>query len=123
MLYPAILRHKTMTETTVLSLLSTLSRMDAETFCERWFDIDQLAPEVKERQKQERGYRAKCARVLSTVLKKPYRTVDSWGARFEGMPDDSKATLAYADALRVQLKAAPDELLDLFLEQRSNKES
>ncbi|MGB7440574.1 MAG: hypothetical protein WA919_05865 [Coleofasciculaceae cyanobacterium] len=109
-----------MTETTVLSLLSTLPRMDAETFCERWFDIDQLEPEQRERKKKERGYRAKCARVLSTVLKKPYRTVDSWGSRFEGMPEDSKATLAYADALRVQLKAAPDELLYLFLEQHKS---
>lgn len=127
MVHPATLRHKKMTETAVLSILSAFPRMKAETFCERWFGIDHLKPEEKERIKNERGYRAKCARVLTTVLKKPYRTVDSWGSRFEVMPEDCQATLAYADALRVQLKAAPDELLDLYLEQRSkeknNKES
>lgn len=123
MVYPATLRHKKMTETSVLTILSAFSRMNAETFCDRWFGIDQLEPEERERRKQERGYRAKCARVLSVVLKKPYKTVDSWGSRFETMPEDAQATLAYADALRVQLKAAPNELLDLFLEQRSRQEN
>jgi hypothetical protein len=97
--------------------------MNAETFCDRWFGIDQLELEERERVKQERGYRARCVRVLSSVLKKPQKTVGNWGSKFEGMPEDYRATLAYADALRIQLKAAPDELLDLFLEQRSSKEN
>ncbi len=97
--------------------------MDTETFCDRWFGLDELEPEEREQRKQERGYRARCVRILSAVLKKPEKTVGNWGSRFEGMPEDYQATLAYADALRVQLKAAPDELLDLFLEQRSRKET
>ena len=123
MVRPATLQRKKMTVTAVLSILSAFPRMDADTFCERWFGFDQLEPEEKERIKQERGYRAKCARVLSTVLKKPYGTVDSWGSRFDGMPEDCKATLVYADALRVQLKAAPEEFLDLFLEQQSRQKN
>ncbi len=123
MIATATLRHKKMTETAVLSILSAFPRMNAETFCDRWFGIDQLELEERERVKQERGYRARCVRVLSSVLKKPQKTVGNWGSKFEGMPEDYRATLAYADALRIQLKAAPDELLDLFLEQRSSKEN
>ena len=112
-----------MTQTAVLNILSAFPRMDAETFCERWFGLDQLQPEQREQRKQQRGYKAKCVRILSAVLKKPAKTISNWGSRFEGMPEDYQATLAYADALRVQLKAAPDELLDLFLEQRSRQEN
>jgi hypothetical protein len=119
----ATLRHRKMTQTNVLSILSAFHRMDAETFCDRWFGLDELEPEEREQKKQERGYRARSVRILSAVLKKPEKTISNWGSRFEGMPEDYRATLAYADALRVQLKAAPDELLDLFLEQRSRKET
>lgn len=119
----AALRRKKMTETAVLKILSALSSMDAETFCDRWFGLDQLEPEERERIKRERGYKARCVRILSSVLKKPEKTISNWGSRFEGMPEDYKVTLAYADALRVQLKASPDELLNLFLEQRSRQEN
>jgi hypothetical protein len=112
-----------MTQIAVLRILSAFPRMDADTFCDRWFGLDELKPEEKEQRKQERGYRAKCVRILSAVLKKPEKTVNNWGSRFEGMPEDYQATLAYADALRVQLKAAPHELLELFLEQRSRQEN
>jgi hypothetical protein len=122
MVHPAMLRRKKMTETTVLSILSAFPKMDAERFCERWFGLDELEPEQREQKKRERGYRAKCVRILSAVLKKPEKTVSNWGSQFEMMPEDVKATLTYADALRVQLKAAPDELLELFLEQRSSQE-
>lgn len=118
-----ILRRKKMTETAVLSILSAFPRMDAETFCERWFSLDRLDPDKREQIKQERGYRAKCVRILSAILKKPQKTVSNWGSRFEAMPEDYQPTLAYADALRIQLNAAPDELLELFLEQRSSKEN
>lgn len=123
MFVTATLRRKKMTETGMLSILSAVSRMDAENFCDRWFGLDEMEPEQRKQIKQERGYRARCVRVLSTVLKKPQKTVGNWGSKFEEMPTDYQATLAYADALRVQLKAAPDELLNLFLEQRLSKEN
>lgn len=122
MTHPAIPKHKKMTETAVLDVLRAFPRMDAETFCERWFGIDQLEAKEREQVKQERGYRARCVRVLSAVLKKPQKTVGNWGSKFEVMPEDYKVTLAYADALRVQLKAAPDELVSLYLEQRSHQQ-
>ncbi len=42
--------------------------MDTETFCDRWFGLDELEPEEREQRKQERGYRARCVRILSAVL-------------------------------------------------------
>lgn len=77
MVHPAMLRRKKMTETTVLSILSAFPKMDAETFCERWFGLDELEPEHREQKKRERGYRAKCVRILSAVLKKPEKTVSN----------------------------------------------
>ncbi|MDY6784395.1 MAG: hypothetical protein SW833_17910 [Cyanobacteriota bacterium] len=121
MLIQTTLRCKRISQTVVLNSLSALVRMDAETFCERWFEIDSLKPPQKEQIKQERGYRARCVRILCAVLKKPHKTVDSWGAKFEKMPDDARTILAYADALRVQLKATPDEFLELFIQQRSQE--
>jgi hypothetical protein len=119
----AALKRKKMTETGVLKILSAVLRMDAETFCDRWFGLDQLEPEEREQVKQERGYRARCVRILSAVLRKPEKTISNWGSRFEAMPEDYEVTLTYADALRVQLQASPDRLLSLFLERRSREEN
>lgn len=117
----AALRRKKMTEIEVLKILSAVSIMDAETFCDRWFGLDELEPEEKEQIKRERGYRARCVRILSAVLRKPEKTISNWGSRFEAMPEDYQVTLIYADALRVQLQASPDRLLSLFLERRSTE--
>ncbi len=122
MIVKAALRRKKMTEIGVLKILSAVSIMDAETFCDRWFGLDKLEPEEKEQIKRERGYRARCVRILSAVLRKPEKTISNWGSRFEAMPEDYQVTLIYADALRVQLQASPDRLLSLFLERRSTEE-
>ena len=123
MIVKAALRRKKMTEIGVLKILSAVSIMDAETFCDRWFGLDELEPEEKEQIKRERGYRARCVRILSAVLRKPEKTISNWGSRFEAMPEDYQVTLIYADALRVQLQASPERLLSLFLEGRSTEEN
>ncbi len=90
--------------------------MDADTFCERWFEIDNLTKEEREKAKKIWGYRAKCVRLLSAVLKKPTNTVDKWGSRFEKMPKDLESTLFYADSIRLQIQTMPQDLLELYLE-------
>ena len=42
--------------------------MDANTFCERWFEIDKLTNQEKEKAKKVWGYRAKCVRLLGAGL-------------------------------------------------------
>jgi hypothetical protein len=90
--------------------------MDANTFCERWFEIDKLTEQEKEKAKKVWGYRAKCVRLLSAVLKKPTNTVDKWGSRFEKMPKDMESTLFYVDSIRIQIKTMPQDILYLYLE-------
>ncbi len=90
--------------------------MDANTFCERWFEIDKLTKEEKEKVKKVWGYRAKCVRLLSAVLKKPTNTVDKWGSQFKKMPKDMESTLFYADSIRLLIKTMPQDLLSLYLE-------
>ncbi len=89
--------------------------MDANTFCERWFEIDKLTKFEKEKAKKVWGYRAKCVRLLSAVLKKPTNTVDKWGSRFEKMPKDLESSLFYADSIRLLIKTMPQDLLYLYL--------
>ena len=89
--------------------------MDANTFCERWFEIDNLTKEEREKAKKVWGYRAKCVRLLSAVLKKPTNTVDKWGSRFEKMPKDMESSLFYADSIRLLIKTMPQDLLHLYL--------
>lgn len=91
--------------------------MTADEFCDRWFGLDKLSLEEKEQVKGERGYQARCARLLATILKKPEKTVKNWGTRFENMPADYEVTLAFADAIRLQLVDTPETLLRLFVEQ------
>jgi len=93
--------------------------MKAEEFCDRWFELDKLPPDERDLERQARGHRARCVELLCEILKKGKTTVDKWGARFEQMPKDCEATLAYADAIRLQLNAAPEELLNLYVQQRS----
>ena len=92
--------------------------MDANTFCERWFDMDKLTEQSKEKAKNVRGYRAKCVRLLSAVLKKPTNTVDKWGSRFEKMPKDLESTLFYVDSIRLLIKTIPQDILSLYLERK-----
>ncbi len=110
--------RKTTIETAILETFKavTLVVMDAETFCDRWYSLDTFSTEEREEAKRQRGYRAKCKRLLAAVLHKPETTVDSWGADFERMPDDCKITLSYIDAFRMQLKSAPKEIVDAFIE-------
>jgi hypothetical protein len=90
--------------------------MDADIFCERWFEIDKLTEFEKEKAKKTWGYRAKCVRLLSAVLNKPTNTVDKWGSRFEKMPKDLESSLFYADSIRLLIKTMPQDLLYLYLE-------
>jgi hypothetical protein len=111
------LRHrKTIPEARLLDFLRLLIRMDAEEFCERWYGLDLLEPDSKEKAKQVRGYRAKCVRLLCTVLQKEERTVNNWGPQFERMPSDFKVTLAFVDAIRLQIANLPEDLVNLFME-------
>ena len=90
--------------------------MDADIFCERWFEIDKLTQREKEEAKKVWGHRAKCVRLLSAVLNKPTNTVDKWGSRFEKMPKDLESSLFYADSIRLLIKTMPQDLLYLYLE-------
>ncbi len=112
------LRQRRMNETTLRTVLRNLESMKAEEFCNRWFGLDHLSLEDREAVWQARGHRAKCVELLCEILKKGKTTVDKWGARFEQMPKDCEATLAYADAIRLQLNTAPEELLKLYIAQR-----
>lgn len=104
-----------------LKKLKELGWMDADTFCERWFGLDQLSDDQTEKAKNAWGYRAGCVRLLSAVLRKPEKTVGSWGARFEKMPKDLETTLAYADSIRQQIQASHPDLLKLYLEREKKK--
>lgn len=96
--------------------IGRLKNVTAEEFCEHWFGLHLLSEEERAVQKNERGYRAKCLRLLARVLGKPENTVDSWGKRFERMPQDLQVALRYANALRLHLMNTPDALLSLFVE-------
>lgn len=110
--------YRKMNEITLRMRLKEL-RMQAQDFCDRWFGLDDLPPEEREAERQVRGYRAKCVRLLAEVLQKKDSTVDKWGANFERMPPDHEPTLAYADALRLQMSATPESLMKLFLDRRN----
>lgn len=94
------------THVTVLSALQKLKRIDAWTFCDRWFGIDQLPSHEQEAARSKYGYRAQCVRVLATVLQLKEETVGSWGSQFERMPENPhQITLTYADVIRQQIQA------------------
>lgn len=96
--------------------------MDAETFCDRWHRLDQLSNEERSKARSKHGYRAKCVRLIAAVLRVEESTVNSWGARFERMPEHYQTSLAYADVIRQNLQASADtSLLDLFLDQQQNE--
>ena len=86
-------------------------KMDAWEFCCRWFDIDK-------NEEPERGYRAKCVKLLAQVIGLEVNTVERWGSNFERMPDQYRSTLSYADTLRQIIQAASGQrsLLDAVLE-------
>lgn len=108
--------RRTISEVRLLEVLRLLIRMQAEEFCERWYELDLLEPHLKEEAKRVRGYRAKCVRLLSTVLQKEEKTVNNWGPRFENMPPDFEVALAFVDAIRLQITSLPEDLVNLFME-------
>ena len=114
--------RKTISEVRLLDVLRLLIRMRAEEFCERWYGLDLLEPESREEAKQVRGYRAKCVRLLCIVLQKEERTVNNWGAQFERMPTDFEVTLAFVDAIRLQIAHLPEDLVNLFMERYKRQE-
>jgi hypothetical protein len=91
--------------------------MDAWTFCDRWFGIDQLSPAEQDKTRSRRGYRAQCVRVVAAVLRLQESTVDEWGTKLERMPENPhQAALSYADVIRQQIQASQStDLLDLYL--------
>lgn len=100
--------HK-ISEVGILRVLSSLGRMEAQEFCDRWFGDD-------EELKGKRGYRANCARLLSQILGVEFNTVDSWGKNFERMPKEHQRTLLFADGHRASLKLADKTgMLDEYL--------
>ncbi|BAS59926.1 hypothetical protein NIES2135_20840 [Leptolyngbya boryana NIES-2135] len=109
-------RHR-ITQVTILSALQKLKTMDAWTFCDRWFGIDQLPPHEQEAARNKRGYRAQCVRVVAAVLGLQESTVDEWGTKLERMPENPhQRALAYADVIRQQIQATQStELLELYL--------
>ena len=109
-------QNRRVSKIVILKLLKKLNLMNADTFCERWFGLDQLTNAEKEKAKNAWGYRAKCVRLLSSVLRKPENTVDKWGSRFERMPKDLESALIYADSIRLQIQDLPRNLLNLYLE-------
>jgi hypothetical protein len=114
--------RKTMSEMRLLNFLRLLIRMRAEEFCERWYGLDLLEPDLRDEARQVRGYRAKCVRLLCVVLQKEERTVNNWGSQFERMPADFEVTLAFVDAIRLQIAHLPEDLIDLFMERYKRKE-
>ncbi len=96
---------------TVLFWKAIKKRMDAWEFCRRWFDVDVDG-------EQERGYRAKCVKLLAQVIGLEVNTVERWGSNFERMPDQYRSTLSYADTLRQIIQAASGQraLLDAVLD-------
>lgn len=110
--------------TTVLRFLARLPLMDADEFCDRWHNLDLLPAEQREQAKGRWGYRAKCVRLLTVVLETKESTVDSWGERFQRMPDHYRIALKYADAIRQTLQAAAGtDLLDTYTQQRDENQN
>jgi hypothetical protein len=111
-------KSRAISEEMILSGLRSGFGMDADDFCDRWFGLDSLPEKEREKVKTSWGHRAKRVKLLSEILQKPPKTVGNWGANFERMPEDCRPALIYADALRLQLKAAPEVLVNIFLENR-----
>jgi hypothetical protein len=61
-----------MSRVKVLDVFKVLTRMKADEFCDRWFELNSAE---RESVKLARGYRANCVRSLSSVLKKPEKPV------------------------------------------------
>ncbi|VEP17812.1 conserved hypothetical protein [Hyella patelloides LEGE 07179] len=89
---------------------------DFSSKCNPRLNNAKLTNQEKEKAKKVWGYRAKCVRLLSAVLKKPTNTVDKWGSRFEKMPKDLESTLFYVDSIRLLIKTMPQDILYLYLE-------
>ena len=121
--YVMMSRSEAVSERRILSGFRLLFVMDADQFCDRWFGLDILPVSEREKIKKSWGYKSKRVRLLSEILQKPEKTIHNWGSNFENMPNDCKPTLIYADALRIQLKAAPEVLLKILLEEKKNLES
>ncbi|WP_155960620.1 hypothetical protein [Fischerella sp. PCC 9605] len=88
-------------------------QMEPREFCQRWF-------KSTADQEQVRGYREKCVDLLAKVLKVKANTIQRWGSGldFEGIPEQYKATLSYADIIRTIIEAtnAEPELVELVVE-------
>lgn len=115
-------RHR-ISQVTILTALQRLKTMDAWTFCDRWFGINQLPPQEQDAARSKRGYRAQCVRVVATVLGLQESTVDEWGTKLERMPENPhQKALAYADVIRQQIQASQStDLLDLYLKYTSSE--
>ena len=90
-------------------------RMDAWEFCVRWFEADEY-------EQKERGFRAKCVKLLAQIIGLEVNTVERWGSNFDKMPDQYRSTLSYADTLRQIIQAASGQkaLLDAVLDRIKN---
>ncbi len=93
--------------------------MQPREFCKRWL-------EANDDDEQQRGYRARCVRLLSEVTGVATETINStWGAGidFPKMPEQHGKTLAYADLVREMIAAGvrshPD-ILDRVLSYLKN---
>lgn len=103
-------------EVAILIALREMELIDAQTFCDRWHKLDQLSEAERVQAKSKYGYRAKCVRLLSAVLRVKESTVNSWGDTFERMPEHYKVALTYADGIRQTISTSDNTgLLDLYL--------
>lgn len=116
-------RSRAISEEMILSGLRSSFGMDADKFCDRWFGLDTLPEKERQKVRNSWGHRAKRVKLLSEILQKPQKTVGNWGSSFERMPEDCRPALIYADALRIQLKASPEVLVNIFLENRKKLEN
>lgn len=105
-----------LSEVAILIALRDLELLDAQTYCDRWHGLDHLSDLDQLQARSKYGYRAKCVRLLSAVLRVKESTVTTWGEHFERMPDHYKPALLYADVLRQTLSASNQSgWLDLYL--------
>lgn len=105
-----------LSEVAILSALRDLELLDAQTCCDRWHRLDHLPDSDRLQARAKYGYRAKCVRLLSAVLRVKESTVTTWGENFERMPEHYKTALLYADVIRQTLSASNSRgLLELYL--------
>jgi hypothetical protein len=111
-----VMNRPKLSEVAILIALRDLELLDAQTCCDRWHRLDHLSDLDQLQARSKYGYRAKCVRLLSAVLRVKESTVTTWGENFERMPDHYKPALLYADVLRQTLSASNQSgWLDLYL--------